>query len=161
MYQVKYSLKKILNHYLIVFLYFLPFYIISLVETNYKYKNTVIICQYISLVYIFLVIIYFLKDIIKCRNKYFIKLDSEKLQIANKTILRNNIISISLFTKIVNYTYWFSAHPEKRSYKKHFLNIHFENENQLFDLEHNFSEIEIQEIFENLQKKLNNNFLNS
>ena len=157
MYQVKYSLKKILNHYLVVFLYFFPFYIISLVETTHKFKNTVIICQYISIAYITLVIISFIKDLTTYRNNFFIKLDSEKLQIGNKIINRNKIISTSLFTKITNYTYWFSAHPEKRNSKKYFLNIHFENENQLFDLEHNFSEIEIQEIFENLQKHLNNN----
>ena len=161
MYQVKYSLKKILNHYLEVFLYFLPFYIISLVETTHKFKNTVVVCQYISLAYIILVIISLIKDIFTYRKKYFIKLDSEKLQIANKVIERNKIISISLFTKIENYTYWFFAHPEKRLSKKHFLNVHFENKDKLFNLENNFSEVETSVIFKNLQKYLNNNSLNS
>ena len=156
MYQVKYSIKKILNHYLEVFLYFFPFYIISLVETTHKFKDTVIVCQYISLAYITIVVLSLIRDLFIYRNKYFVNLDSEKLQIENKVIDRKKIISISLFTKIENYTYWFSAHPEKKTVKKLFLNIHFENDNELLNLEHNYSEEETPVIFENLQKYFNN-----
>ena len=64
MYQVKYSLKKILSHYLEVFLYFFPFYIISMVETTLKFKNTVVVCQYISIAYITIVALSLIKDLL-------------------------------------------------------------------------------------------------
>ena len=160
-YHVKYSSKKIIHYYLQVLVYCFPFYIMSIVETTIKYKPAVIVSRYISIFYIALVLIFFIKDFFTYRNSFFLKLDQENLQINKEIIDRKTINSISLFHKIASYTYFFVAYPEKKTYKKHYLNIHFDNESKLIDLNNIYLETDYLEIFKILEKNLNNNSLNS
>ena len=128
--EIKYSNKKIILHYIKVFVVGIPIYILSFGKSDdVRLKNLNYVFAFISVVYIAFIIYFFSREWISYSRKTFIKDDKDSIIFKDNKIKKSEISGIKFFTsnEIKSYGSVFLAYPRIEVEKEHTLILFVNN----------------------------------
>jgi hypothetical protein len=105
-FEIKYLSKKIMKHYLKTLVYGSFFYVCAFGNSeDYRLKGLNIIFIYISIIYLAVSLLFFIKDMILYADKTFIKIENNSIFYKSLKIEKFQILDARLFVKNENHSY--------------------------------------------------------